>query len=120
MGQVRLSIAMSLDGYSAGPDQSEQDPLGKGGMQLHQWALELAAWRDAHGMEDGAVNASTAVIEEVGQNVGAYIMGRNMFGGGRGDWPEPAWDGWWGSNPPFHVPVFVLTHHPREPLVMEG
>jgi dihydrofolate reductase len=120
MGQVRLNIAMSLDGFTAGPDQSEQDPLGKGGMKLHEWAVELAAFQEAHGGEGGAVNASTQVIEETTANVGAYIMGRNMFGGGRGDWDEPAWEGWWGDDPPFHTPVFVLTHHPREPLVKEG
>ena len=120
MGQVRLSLAMSLDGYIAGPGQSEEDPLGNGGMQLHEWAFELAAFRDAHSMEDGVVNESTPVVEEVVQNVGAYIMGRNMFGGGRGTWPDPPWNGWWGPNPPYHTPVFVLTHHPREPLVLEG
>jgi dihydrofolate reductase len=120
MGRVRLSLAMSLDGYIAGPDQSEQDPLGRGGMQLHAWAFELAAFRDAHAMEGGEVNASSKVVEEVVQDVGAYIMGRHMFGGGRGAWPDPPWNGWWGPNPPYHTPVFVVTHHPREPLVMEG
>jgi dihydrofolate reductase len=119
VGRVRLSMAMSLDGFSAGPDQSEQDPLGKGGMQLHEWAFALAAFREVHGMEAGEVNASTQVVEEATQNVGAYIMGRNMFGG-RGAWGDPPWDGWWGPNPPYHTPVFVLTHHAREPLVMEG
>jgi dihydrofolate reductase len=119
VGHVRLSMAMSLDGFVAGPDQSEQDPLGKGGMQLHEWAFELAAFRDAHGAEGGATNASSPVIEETTQNVGAYIMGRNMFGG-RGPWGEPPWDGWWGPNPPYHTSVFVLTHHAREPRVMEG
>jgi dihydrofolate reductase len=89
-------------------------------MQLHEWAIELAAFQEAHAGEGGAVNASTQVIEETTANVGAYIMGRNMFGGGRGDWDKPAWEGWWGDNPPFHTPVFVLTHHPREPLVKEG
>ncbi len=119
MGRVRLSMAVSLDGFIAGPDQSEQDPLGKGGTQLHEWAFALAAFREAHGMEGGEVNASGQVVEEATQNVGAHIMGRNMFGG-RGAWGEPPWDGWWGPNPPYHTPVFVLTHHAREPLVMEG
>jgi dihydrofolate reductase len=120
VGQVRFSVAVSLDGFMAGPDQSIDDPLGKGGMQLHGWAFELAAFQAAHGGEGGAVNASTRVVEEATENVGAYIMGRNMFGGGRGDWPDPPWNGWWGDDPPYHTPVFVLTHHPREPLELEG
>ncbi len=119
MGQVRSSLAMSLDGFIAGPDQSEQDPLGKGGMELHTWVFDLAVFREAHGMEGGETNASSPVIAEATQHVGAYVMGRNMFGG-RGPWGDPAWDGWWGPNPPYHTPVFVLTHHAREPLVMEG
>ena len=119
MGRLRVNIAMSLDGFTAGPDQSEEDPLGKGGMRLHEWAFALAAFRDEHEQEGGDVNASTPVIEEATANVGAYIMGRNMFGG-RGLWGDPAWNGWWGDNPPYHTPVFVLTHHAREPRAMEG
>jgi dihydrofolate reductase len=119
MGRVRMSIAMSLDGFVAGPDQSVEDPLGKGGMQLHEWAFELAAWRAPHGLEGGVVNSSSAVVEEVVANVGATIMGRNMFGG-HGSWSETPWDGWWGDDPPFHTPVFVVTHHAREPLVKDG
>jgi dihydrofolate reductase len=127
MGQLRIHIAISLDGYVAGPDQSLDDPLGKGGMRLHEWVFQLAAWRREHGLEGGDENASTPVVERATENVGAYIMGRNMFGG-RGEWSsgpwtasdgEP-WKGWWGDDPPYHVPVFVLTHHPREPLVMQG
>jgi dihydrofolate reductase len=112
---------LSLDGYVAGPNQSVQEPLGVGGEGLHQWVTALEAWRRRHGMEGGAVDGSTQVLEEEQANIGATIMGRNMFGGHPGAWSktEP-WNGWWGKNPPFHHAVFVLTHHAREPLVMEG
>jgi dihydrofolate reductase len=116
---MRFQISMSLDGFVAGPNQSEEQPLGEGGMQLHQWVFELAAWRERHGLDGGEVNASTAVVEEALRNVGATVMGRNMFGGS-GSWSENPWDGWWGEDPPFHTPVFVITHHPREPLVKSG
>jgi dihydrofolate reductase len=119
MARLRANIATSLDGFVAGPHQSVDDPLGVGGMQLHSWAFELEAWREAHDLEGGAVNASTAVVEELLDNLGASIMGRNMFGGS-GRWQDQPWDGWWGDEPPFHTPVFVVTHHPREPLVMQG
>lgn len=120
MGKVRFGVAMSIDGFIAGPNQSRKDPLGVGGMKLHAWALELAAWRRTHGLEGGEHNPSTQVVEESLANVGAVIMGRNMFGGHPGPWGEGAWKGWWGENPPYHVPVFVLTHHPREPLELQG
>jgi dihydrofolate reductase len=121
MSTIRFQISVSLDGYAAGPDQSEENPLGVGGEDLHGWVVELEAWRKQHGLEGGEINASTPVIEEAQSNVGATIMGRNMFGGGPGPWREdPPWNGWWGDNPPFHTPVFVLTHHPRTPLEMEG
>ena len=121
MGVFRFQIAVSLDGYVAGPHQSEEDPLGVGGMRLHEWIFGLEAWRKQQGLDGGEVNASTPVIEEAQSNVGAVVMGRNMFGGGPGPWSEdPPWNGWWGDDPPYHVPVFVLTHHPREPLEMEG
>ena len=121
MAKVRFRIAMSLDGYTAGPQQSEENPLGIGGTQLHEWALPLAAWRAPHGLEGGEVNESTRVVEESLANIGATIMGRNMFGGHPGPWDaaEP-WNGWWGVDPPFHHPVFVLTHHARPPLALEG
>ena len=109
---------MSLDGFVAGPNQSEETPLGEGGEQLHEWVIALEAWRKPHGREGGEVNASTAVVEETLTNIGATIMGRNMFGGGPGPWGD--WQGWWGENPPFHHPVFVVTHHAREPLPKEG
>ena len=120
MSKLRFQISMSLDGYVAGPNQSERDPLGVGGEELHQWAFPLAAFRAPHGDEGGEVNASTPVIEGWFENVGATLMGRNMFGGGPGPWGEDPWQGWWGDDPPFHGPVFVLTHHPREPLEMQG
>ncbi len=121
MSQVRFQIAVSLDGFVAGPEQSVENPLGVGGEELHGWVVTLEAWRKPHGLEGGEVNASTSVLEEIQSNVGATIMGRNMFGGGPGPWSEDQpWKGWWGDNPPFHTPVFVLTHHPREPLKMQG
>jgi len=120
MGVVRFQISMSLDGYMAGPRQSEENPLGVGGLALHQWVFELEAWRRWQGLEGGVVNESSQTIEEARANAGATIMGRNMFGGGPGPWDEPAWTGWWGDEPPFHTPVFVLTHHAREPLEMKG
>ena len=120
MSRLRYSVSMSLDGFVAGPDQSTAHPLGVGGELLHEWMRELAAWRREAGVEGGTENASTAVIERLDRNVGALIMGRNMFGGGPGPWADEPWNGWWGENPPFHLPVFVLTHHPREPLACEG
>jgi dihydrofolate reductase len=121
MSKLRFQIAVSVDGFAAGPDQSEENPLGVGGEELHEWVFNLEAWRRPHGLEGGEVNASSRVIEEGQSNIGATIMGRNMFGGGPGPWSDdPPWKGWWGDNPPFHVPVFVLTHHPRESLKMEG
>jgi dihydrofolate reductase len=119
MSRLRFQISISLDGYVAGPNQSEEHPLGEGGMDLHEWVFKLEAWRKPHGREGGEVNASTPVVEAAVENVGAVIMGRGMFGGGPGPWPtDPPWNGWWGEEPPFHQPVFVLTHHEREPLTL--
>jgi dihydrofolate reductase len=120
VAKLRFEISISLDGFVAGPNQSEENPLGEGGEQLHEWVIKLAAWRKPHGYEGGEVNASTPLIEETMARAGAVIMGRNMFGGGPGPWGEDPWNGWWGEEPPFHVPVFVLTHHAREPLEMRG
>jgi dihydrofolate reductase len=120
MAKLRFEVSMSLDGFIAGPNPSVDHPLGEGGMQLHEWAFKLAAWRKPHGQEGGEVNASTEIVEESLQNIGASVMGRSMFGGGPGPWGEDPWDGWWGDDPPFHTPVFVLTHHTREPLRKEG
>ncbi len=112
---------MSLDGYVAGQNQSVDNPLGIGGMRLHEWVFPLSVFRSMHGMEGGIVNESTAVVEESFANIGATVMGRNMFGGHPGPWKtERPWNGWWGANPPFHHPVFVLTHHAREPLALQG
>ena len=119
MSKVRVHISVSLDGYVAGPNQTQEEPLGEGGEGLHDWVLALKAWREASGMEGGEQNASSPVVREEYANVGAEIMGRGKFGpAGRGPWDGDAWRGWWGDNPPFHKPVFVLTHHPREPLVL--
>jgi len=120
VAKLRFQISISLDGFVAGPNQSEEHPLGEGGTQLHEWVIALEAWRKPHGREGGEINASTPVMEEAFAGVGATIMGRNMFGGGPGPWGEDPWDGWWGDKPPFHTPVFVLTHHEREPLEKEG
>jgi dihydrofolate reductase len=120
VSRLRFQTSVSLDGFVAGPNPSEEHPLGEGGMDLHEWVFKLAAWRRPHGREGGEVNASSAVVEETLKNVGATIMGRNMFGGGPGPWGDDPWDGWWGDDPPFHHPVFVLTHHERERLDKEG
>jgi dihydrofolate reductase len=118
MSQVRAHIAVSADGYVAGPNQSEENPLGEGGGSLHDWAFVLRAFREPHGMEGGEVNASTPIVEEALGNAGAEIMGRGKFGGGPGPWGADPWTGWWGEDPPFHMPVFVLTHHARDPLTL--
>jgi dihydrofolate reductase len=111
---------MSADGFVAGPNQSEENPLGEGGESLHDWVVSLAAWREAHDKQGGEVNESSRIMEETLENVGAAVMGRNMFGPiGGGDWDEQ-WKGWWGDNPPYHYDVFIVTHHPREPVEMQG
>jgi dihydrofolate reductase len=121
MSRLRFGISLSLDGYVAGPEQSIEQPLGIGGEALHEWVFPLEAWRKPHGLAGGEVNDSTPVMERSLANVGATIMGRNMFGGGPGPWnTEQPWIGWWKDNPPFHHPVFVLTHHRREPLPLKG
>jgi dihydrofolate reductase len=120
MTRLIYDVSMSLDGFSAGIDQSRQNPVGVGGERLGEWRQELAVFRKKYafaGLVGGVTNASTAVFEE--DTSGAMIVGRKMFGGGPGPWGDPPWDGPWGGNP-FQVPVFVLTHHPREPLVVRG
>ena len=116
---VTSQLSISLDGFVAGPNQSVEDPIGEGGMRLHEWAFATDSWRARHGGEGGEHNADAEIAEAVMSGLGAFIMGRKMFGGGAGDW-DPAWRGWWGEDPPYHTPVFVLTHRPREPLEMDG
>jgi dihydrofolate reductase len=118
MSRLSVHISVSADGYVAGPNQSEENPLGEEGERLHDWVVALRAWRAPHGLEGGEVNASTTVVEQAQANIGAEIMGRGKFGGGPGPWGEDPWRGWWGEDPPFHMPVFVLTHHAREPLTL--
>jgi dihydrofolate reductase len=120
MSKLRCHISVSLDGFVAGPNQSQENPLGEGGERLHDWIVPLAAWRESHGEEGGEVNESARIVEESRANVGAAVMGRNMFGPPTGgDWDDE-WKGWWGDDPPYHYPVFVLTHHPRDAVEMEG
>jgi dihydrofolate reductase len=119
MTKVRVHISTSLDGYVAGPNQSQEEPLGEGGEGLHDWLVALRSWREAQGMEGGEESVSDTVFEEALANVGAEIMGRGKFGpAARGSWGDDPWRGWWGEEPPFHKPVFVLTHHEREPLTL--
>src|SRR5690242_2252250 len=120
MSKLRCHITISVDGFVAGPNQSDENPLGEGGESLHDWAVALGAWREAHDKEGGEVNASTRIMEESRANIGAAVMGRNMFGPpSGGDWDEQ-WKGWWGDDPPYHHDVFVITHHAREPVEMQG
>jgi dihydrofolate reductase len=119
MGLVTCQISVSLDGYAAGPNQSLENPIGEGGMRLHEWVFATAGWRGMEGLDGGEETPDSDVLTEVMSGNGAYIMGRKMFGGGPGPWDE-SWTGWWGDDPPYHVPVFVLTSHPREPLTMQG
>jgi len=119
VSKVRVHISTSLDGYVAGPNQSMEEPLGEGGERLHDWLVALKAWREQAGMEGGEENSSGPVVRETHANVGAEIMGRGKFGPpSRGAWGDDPWRGWWGEDPPFHKPVFVLTHHEREPLTL--
>ena len=119
MSKTRVQISVSLDGYVAGPEQSEEHPLGIGGEDLHSWAVALKEWREPHGREGGEENASSQVIREQLRGVGAEVMGRGKFGPpGGGAWGEDPWTGWWGDEPPFHMPCFVVTHHEREPLTL--
>jgi dihydrofolate reductase len=121
MGKVFAEISMSLDGFIAGPKPTLKEPLGQGGEQLHEWVVKLATWRKSHGKSGGEVNSDSDVIEETLARTGAVIMGRKMFSGEQGPWEDdPNADGWWGDNPPFHVPVFILTHHKRERVNKKG
>jgi dihydrofolate reductase len=119
MGKVTSQISISLDGFVAGPNQTLENPIGEGGMRLHDWMFATSSWHRRQGEDGGVDGVDSEVADEVMQGVGAYIMGRKMFGGGPGPW-DGEWKGWWGDEPPYHTPVFVLTHHPRQPLSMKG
>ena len=121
MAKVRVQcFGISLDGYSAGPDQSLENPLGKRGPEIMAWFFPTRVFQKMHGQGDGETGVDNSMAEESFRNVGAWILGRNMFGPVRGPWPDESWKGWWGDEPPYHVPAFVLTHHARKPLEMKG
>jgi dihydrofolate reductase len=121
MGKVFADISMSLDGFIAGPKPTLKEPLGQGGEGLHEWVVKVASWRKSHGKSGGETGSGSDIVEETIARTGAVIMGRKMFSNGKGPWEDdPKADGWWGDNPPFHCPVFVLTHHPRETVQKEG
>ncbi len=121
MSKLRVqSFAVSIDGYGAGPDQSLENPLGVRGPELMEWFFPTRFWRRMQGQEGGETGTDNRIAEQGFANIGAWILGRNMFGPVRGSWPDDNWKGWWGDEPPYHVPVFVLTHHPRAPLTMQG
>lgn len=121
MAKLRVhSFAVSLEGYGAGPEQSIDHPLGVGGMALHEWAFATRTFRQMLGSDGGATGVDDDFVARGFENIGAWILGRNMFGPIRGPWPDEDWKGWWGDNPPFHTPVFVLTRYPRPSIVMDG
>jgi dihydrofolate reductase len=121
MSKLRVEcFSISLDGYGAGPNQTVENPLGIGGEELHEWLLPTLTFQKMGGKTEGETGTDDDFVARGFENVGAWILGRNMFGPVRGDWPDDSWKGWWGNNPPYHCDSFVLTHHPREPVVMEG
>lgn len=121
MTRLTFDISVSLDGYVAGPDPSLDEPLGEGGERVQEWVFPTAAWRSPHGLEGGEEGLDSDIVAESTAGVGAYLMGRRMFSNGSGSWEsDPKANGWWGDRPPFGVPVFVLTHHSREPLALTG
>src|SRR3954468_23967121 len=121
MSRLRvLSFSISLDGFGAGPDQDLQNPLGVGGPEMFDWFFHTRTWQRMHGKGEGETGVDDDFAAQSFDNIGAWILGRNMFGPVRGPWPDEEWKGWWGADPPYHVPTFVLTHHARAPLVMEG
>jgi len=121
MGKVKVAaFSVSLDGYGAGPDQSRENPLGRRGEELHEWIFPTRMFQKIYGKGEGTEETDNEFAERSFENLGAWIMGRNMFGPIRGPWQNDEWKGWWGENPPYHVPIFVLTHHPKEPLIMKG
>jgi len=121
MTKVKVAgFAVSLDGFGAGCEQSLQDPLGKRGEELHEWFFPTKTFRAMLGKEGGTEGVDDDYARRSMAGFGAFILGRNMFGPVRGEWPDESWKGWWGDNPPYHAPTFILTHHPRDPIVMEG
>ncbi len=121
MGKLRVAgFALSLDGYGAGPRQDLDNPLGVGGEQLHRWLVPTRTFKAFHGGKEGTTGIDDDYARRGTENIGAWIMGRNMFGPIRGNWPDEGWKGWWGDDPPYHVPVFVLTRHPRKAIQMQG
>ena len=121
MPRLRVhGFSISLDGYGAGPNQDRDNPLGVGGIALHGWAFDTRTFREMFGQDGGTAGTDDDFAKRGLTNVGAWIMGRNMFGPVRGTWPDETWKGWWGDNPPYHTPVFVLTHYPRAPITMDG
>ena len=121
MAKVRVAgFSVSVDGYGAGPEQSLQDPLGKRGEELHCWLIATRTFKLMFGQDGGSEGIDNDYARRSMEGFGAFILGRNMFGPVRGEWPDDQWKGWWGDNPPYHAPTFVLTHHPRDPIVMEG
>jgi len=120
VGRVRVHMMISLDGYTAGPNQGPDKPFGDIPEHFLDWVFRLKSFSEMHGLDSGETGPTDDVIRETAENLGATVIGRNMFGGGPGPWPLDAWNGWWGDNPPYHTPVFVLTHYTREPLAMQG
>jgi len=121
MSKLRVqSFALTIDGYGAGPNQSLQNPLGAGGFEMMEWFIHTLVWRKMQGQEGGETGVDNSMAEQGFKGIGAWILGRNMFGPVRGPWPDENWKGWWGDEPPYHTPVFVLTHHPRPVLKMAG
>ncbi|HEY0335845.1 MAG TPA: dihydrofolate reductase family protein, partial [Burkholderiales bacterium] len=121
MSKLRVkSFAISIDGYGAGPNQDLRNPLGVRGPELMEWFFHTRVWRKMHGHDDGETGVDNGIAEQGFAGIGAWILGRNMFGPVRGPWPDDSWKGWWGDEPPYHTPVFVLTHHPRAPVTMKG
>lgn len=121
MGRVRVAaFSLSVDGFGAGPDQSLENPLGKRGTELHEWFFKTRTFRTMIGKNDGSTGVDESFASAGNTGFGAFILGRNMFGPVRGEWPDEEWKGWWGDNPPYHRPTFILTHHPRDPIIMDG
>src|SRR5258707_14531557 len=114
------SFSISIDGFAAGPNQDMENPIGVGGLKVFEWFFPTRTWQQMHGGEDGETGVDDNIAARGFENIGAYILGRNMFGPVRGSWPDESWKGWWGDEPPYHTPVFVLTHHPRKSVEMKG